>query len=188
MNQDEFDFGTDPAPVEAVTARKAGEARALAVEGEPASGHTASAGSVVELTAAPGPRTSVAGIIHTNPTYPTTSRSTARPDARGESGPLGLAPDSVQRLGLGPSLGQQSAVTDPRATEVEGQSLGSGTTPRALRTDWHEASAAEFLSWPHRKQLAYCAARDEVSASEEECEETALWYLERAHGYKEMMV
>lgn len=58
MKQDEFDFGTDPAPVEAADACTHGETHASVVEGELTSRRVtpamaASAGSVVELKCEP---------------------------------------------------------------------------------------------------------------------------------------
>ena len=50
---------------------------------------------------------------------------------------------------------------------------------------WREAPAALFLSWPLRKQRAYCAARDEDSARIADTEVEAEWFRARAWAYKE---
>lgn len=44
-----------------------------------------------------------------------------------------------------------------------------------------------YDSWPRCKQLAYCAARDENSATRWGNEDMADWYRARAQSYREMM-
>ena len=57
----------------------------------------------------------------------------------------------------------------------------------APRSEWHEVPQATFLAWSERRQLEYCAARDEDSAAHEDDPERRAWYLWRANAYKEMI-
>jgi len=52
---------------------------------------------------------------------------------------------------------------------------------------WREIPQALFLSWPRRKQLAYCARRDEHSSTEADSPADAEWFRQRARQYREEM-
>lgn len=65
--------------------------------------------------------------------------------------------------------------------DVEDDSVDEET---AGESDWQEVPQALFLSWSERRQLAYCAARDEDSAAGAATLEELNWYRERANAYK----
>lgn len=56
--------------------------------------------------------------------------------------------------------------------------------------EWREVPAALFLSWSDARQLAYCAARDEVTMLDENDDVSDWWlafYAERTIGYRQDM-
>ncbi len=54
----------------------------------------------------------------------------------------------------------------------------------APRLPWREVPQALFLSWPEKKRLLYCAARDRDAATLEDNKNDAAWFLDRAASYQ----
>lgn len=55
------------------------------------------------------------------------------------------------------------------------------------RSAWLEVPQARFLSWSAEMQLAYCAARDEDSATYDHEDVWKQFYLQRAETYRKWM-
>lgn len=51
---------------------------------------------------------------------------------------------------------------------------------------WREVPQARFLSWTPAEQMAYCAVRDEDSASHEASPTWLRFYIERAESYRDL--
>jgi hypothetical protein len=71
---------------------------------------------------------------------------------------------------------------EPTSRRVKPVMAASAGSELPLST-WKEVPQALFLSWPVRRQLAYCAARDEDAALHALSDEWRQFYLERAEYY-----
>lgn len=91
----------------------------------------------------------------------------------------------MQEVGF--NFEDESAPVD--VAETEGESAqGSGNTVilgPAVSETFVLVPHGVFVSWPERKQLAYCAARDRASMHDEL--DAATFYAERAASYEEAM-
>lgn len=90
------------------------------------------------------------------------------------------------QLGEGQTPWRQVRVRS--SNSVNGPSLFDDEPVPIVQSTWCEVPQALYLSWSTARQLSYCAARDEDSALDRDTtEEQALWYLQRAQSYREMM-
>lgn len=84
---------------------------------------------------------------------------------------------------------EPDAESSSHSSILAGREANGGPRQCGVRpaSGWSEVAEGVYNSWPPRKQLAYCAVRDEAAAANPANNDMVVFFRERAQTYREMM-